>query len=406
MTEHILQVGSKVKEIIPDIPIISASGWQNFDSLKKGIYNNLGLDIIGIDIYNDYGDVYYGTNNSKHYSSLKELRLSRPAWVMEFGPISSDNWSNNFQTQTTIAFYESAKEAGYKGAFYWMYGHAASGEALTLVGQNNQLRPVTAAIRMFINDIRKDRMGIETEIDQPVFLYSHDALNIKWFGSRGASHYMLERSTDGTDWTTLEENISPEAVDDGSYICTYQDSSVTPGVKYYYRVTVYGYDGDSLTSDISMWHEMKKITCLPEENQIVNIGFETGELDPYVVYGATPDTGTYGITSSDVNEGQYAMYINGVGAWGIGAYQVVELKPNTEYTFTMYAKASGEGNSAWNMLVNWTHIDQAKQFIYDGQWRYYTMDFITSEDPSAEYRWYFGDGGGTFVFDDMYLFEK
>ncbi len=406
MTEHILQVGSKVKEILPDIPITAASGWQNFNSLKRGYYNNLGLDLIGIDIYNDFGDVYYGTNNAKHYESIKDLHLTRPAWVMEFGPITSSNWSDNFQTQSTISFYESAKEAGYKGAFYWMYGHAASGEALTLIGRNNQLRPVAAAIRLFINDIKKERMGIDIEIDKPIFLYGNDALNIQWFGSRSASHYNLERSTDRTNWITIEQNLSPEVVDDGTYICTYQDTSVTPGIKYYYRVTVYGYDGDSLTSDISEGYAMKKITCPPEENHIVNIGFETGALDPYVVYGASPDAGIFGITSSDVNEGQYAMFINGVGGWGIGAYQIVELKPNTEYTFTMFAKASGEGNSAWNILRNWAHIGQSKQFIYDGQWRYYTMDFLTSDDPSSEYRWYFGDGGGTFVFDDMYLFEK
>mgnify|MGYP000910315885 FL=1 len=255
IADHIRQVGAKVREIIPGAMITSSSGWQGFENLRRGNFNDLDLDIIGADIYNDKGEVFYDTANNKTYGSLEELNLSKPAWISEFGAISSKNWSDDFQSKTTVDMYKSAREAGYKGAFLWMYGYPESSESLTVVGKNGDLRPVAGAVKFFLSDIRKERSGDKGILDRPTMVYGHDVRRIKWLGSRNAARYRIERSQDMISWVTAADHLTPLIVDNGSGLCTFTDRSALFGHKYFYRVTVYDKDGNFLVSGSSSWYQ-------------------------------------------------------------------------------------------------------------------------------------------------------
>jgi hypothetical protein len=128
---HFIKEGVRVlREVSPDVPVTACSGWHVYENLRNGFYNELGLDCIGVDIYSDTGEL----------EPVDTLGCNAPVWLSEYGSETKDNWDDDFQVAMAEGFVRNACEKGYIGAFFWIYGGPSSGESLTLIGKQGQIR--------------------------------------------------------------------------------------------------------------------------------------------------------------------------------------------------------------------------------------------------------------------------
>ena len=248
MKHFIRECGKAVKAADPHMPITASSGWRNYDNLQSGLYNDLGLDYIGVDIYEDDGIV----------TPAEDLKLTAPALLGEFGPASPQNWCDEFQVCNIQSFFKNAKVAGYAGGFYWLYGWAApqeTSQSATLVGPNGQLRPAAGMLRFAFLDRVYEKTGVDP-LDRPAFIWSNDISAVKWFGSRGAVGYLLERSADLKRWEAVMQadekqcaQIERAQIAHDSHMYQYADKSANAGSTHHYRVTALGAHGRKAVSD-------------------------------------------------------------------------------------------------------------------------------------------------------------
>ena len=119
-----------LKEVDPDVPVTACAGWRKYDSVYEERYNGLGLDYIGVDIYDDLGVL----------EPANALKAEKPMYVAEYGPEEKFDWDDDFQIRNTEAFLCNACANGYFGAFFWFYGGPNSREALTLIGRDGKPR--------------------------------------------------------------------------------------------------------------------------------------------------------------------------------------------------------------------------------------------------------------------------
>lgn len=402
MARFIREIGAAVKKCDPHMPITANTGWREYDPIANGRYNDLGLDYIGVDVYNNYGEL----------KPLKELKATAPIMIGEFGATggADSNWSDDFQTQLIDKFYQNAKDAGYKGAFYWMYGWqqdpASAGDPNTLVGADGELRPVASSLRFSALDREYANTGYDG-MDKPAMLYSDSTLNIKWIGSRGANAYIVERSTDKRTWTKLAEINSPESIEFKAYMYRYQDKTAEQGKTYYYRVAVVDQEGNKLYSEASHPFKIKVITCSDEENLVKNHSFEDGDTSWKWEKQGQADSDMKIITGKPgetVHSGEKAVYIKSETPWDTNIEQKIQVKPNTNYTYTVYYKMVS-GSSCFKILNgDYSTLGGDKQVAANGQWDYYTFDFNSGNNTEMYVLW--ADGTSETYIDDFYVFEK
>ncbi len=388
MEEFLLTLGAACRRINPDWMITVSSG-GSYNNVSK--MNEWGLDFIGADIYNDTGEL----------KDPAELNLSAPFMLGEFGPATKNNWSDTFQTDLSKNFFENAVELGYAGAFFWIYGFVGSTEALTLVNSSGDLRQAAAYFRQSALDRAYAKTGY-SGMDRPATMYITDTDAVKFFGSRGADSYMVERSKDKTTWTTVAE-FSAEG-SDYEYVpglFKLSDAEAETGAYYYYRVTAVG-DGERLVSEISNPVYKKKITCSAEENLVKDYSFESG------TFAASPTEGWYCGTMSDVSisssvalAGEKSLHFESQTTWE-SVQQIVEVKPHTNYTVTFYCK-SEDTRPIFSLNFDWTTIGKKLIPLGDNEWHAYTLDFNSGEHTSV--RFYLPSSGGNYYFDTIYLFE-
>ncbi|MFY0624894.1 MAG: Ig-like domain-containing protein [Reichenbachiella sp.] len=73
----------------------------------------------------------------------------------------------------------------------------------------------------------------------------------------------------------------------------------------------------------------------PSSNLLANSGFETGDLTSYGSWGGVS------VVGNNQHAGSYAVTVNGAGA----PSQVVNVSPNTTYTFSVWGKVAASGQS-------------------------------------------------------------
>jgi len=115
------------------------------------------------------------------------------------------------------------------------------------------------------------------------------AIGIQWAAIAGATGYRIERSTDGTTFSTLA-NV-------GSTALTYSDTSVVPLGKYYYRVIATNATTEG-TNPIAIFAAAPAATPLPAPWTSADIGNVVG-------------TGATGLSS-----GTFTVVSNGADIWG------------------------------------------------------------------------------------------
>lgn len=322
---------------LTNIPVTVASGWD----VNPSRYNGLGLDLMGVDLYNADPSAEMTTEGNE----------DAPIVVLEYGSADSALFiDDDYQTEYMLDFLENAIQKNYKGAYFWLYnGWTADGLKLTHteLGYNN-LRPVAAELRSFITGkINSHRhLSISSDIPvKPAMLGSHDPYYVQWIGSSDAQSYTLEGSSNGTVWTTLSSNIAKSTADaDGDNLCRISvKTKYVPG-QYYYRVTSNGLNGQKIVSDARMIQNPD----FSGENLFANGNFESGSLDGWNA------SSTFSITDTGAYNGDYALLHAQTNTYGQITTSAT-VKANTEYRFTIWFKASDYdtyGNKLWYRLVD------------------------------------------------------
>ena len=423
-----------VKKALPNVPVMASSADRDQTAVKAGLFNNLGLDVIGVTNYDDGGRV----------TKAKDLHTTEPVWVVDMGVDDVEITEKNLATSVK-ALYENAKTSGYRAAFFAQYGDQELGAISpnSLIGGNGSLRKSALDARSSLLTNRYDRNNVEYDSEytpeKPAFLYLDAPTDIRWLPNRSAVSYKLERTSDGTTWSTIVE-MSAEAADPGiTGICSYSDSSAELNNYYTYRVTAVTGSGREVVSDPSVTVFVPKITCDEDENLMFDHSFEesgaAGGFDwvndwycneserdfweSFLIKGS-PEDGT-------THDGEYAFDFLPDGNWNmmLTSFNKAEnqrpmLEVGAQYTFTMYYKIPyREGDpylqNPWFGLMrsdgegNWYHPKTNELNVYmtsmvqDGEWHAYTYNFTATAD---EYLFTIRNGIGTpIAIDDIYLFK-
>ena len=406
----------QIRAVLPDVPVMASSAAENQASVRAGMLNKLGLDILGVTDYNDTGDA----------TPAKDLHVSTPVWLTEMGTLDPAV-SDDVHTATTLKFYQTARDGGYRAAFYGCYGDKSVTDGVTLIDAAGRLRLAALSLHFTILDNAYERAGQE-EYDAPVLMNITSASSLRWIGTRYAASYTIERSTDGEKWTAVASHVDVSAVDPGlNNLCSFSDDGAEVNQFYYYRVTANMDDGSKVVSDVSPALFVPKLVCSEEENLLAfDTGFETGTLGSEWQYNESDaefwKSGMHqgSVEDGTTHSGSWSYKLAAAGAWN-QMYIVLPaetLTAGTKYTFTMYYKVEEKfknSGTPWIglMRVNtdpwgWRHpaTDVENEYMTmnaDGEWHAYTYTFTATSD---EYIYVIRNAHyGEIYLDDLYLFE-
>jgi len=409
-----------IRKILPDMPLLVSAGQNHVVSE----YNDLELDIMGVDTYNNQGKT----------ESIKEMNTVYPMWVTECGAKTDTGTTDDFNLNSVLSFYESARNSGYKACYYWHYTGGLE-LSLTKAVDPSYLRMSAVSLHFKILDYKYEREGIDPELiaDKPAMLYSSSSDTVKWICTRDAESYKLEMKIDDGEWQVVEDVFAADDVDNGYGSCSYTFTEMEKTGMYSFRVTGTNFYGLSAVSDVVTYKVtgLSSVTCSPENNLMTNYSFEDG-VDPdtnapvgWQTNHAEPKkffTEIFHVEAGSREEGtaykgENAVHMYG-GSSGKVFFQNVNVKKNTDHTFTFFAKSIEYRRN--NPVFKIIGIDSA------GKWSTQLSDQISfknyPEEEGEETKWtlytlrfdskdyekvcvYIYDGGAEIYMDDFYLFE-
>ena len=391
------------KKKLPDMPVTCASGWGS----NLSLYNNLGLDIIGADVYNNDGSVY----------DPSEQITDAPVIAREYGISSNIGRDEELQLAHATKFLDNAIKAGYVGAYFYQFnGWNTETWSLTKSYTNvNDLRPLCAPLSYYIADKIAKHRGIETSDDSvaeaPHILGLDNPFMVQWIAARNADKYTIEGSKDNKNWTVLAKDLLPEDVDeDGDNMCRYRLSEVAQGTGYYYRIKVVNYNGKE-TYSAARKYNIPLITCSDQENLLKNYSFETGDLSEW----RTDDNDAFfPVEESDGGTyGTKAVHITPAGGRWPYFYQSVNVKPNTDYVATIIyrcdnSQASVVQKSHWKIRNGNPHTGGVTGEIHfnysETDWLIDNITVNTGDRDSVSV--FFTAGDSVAYIDAVFFFEK
>ena len=397
-------------------------------------YQDIDMDCYGYD--------YYAINASDASLDVATLFLDKPLVYGEFGisdESASYTLSDEYMTAYFNNYFEKIEEMGVEVGFYWYYGFPAVKRSI--VDSKSRIRPFAWAIRSWALDNEYARTGYEG-IDTPTFMYSTSE-NIRWFGSRGATKIMLQRSKDGkTGWKTVlsfdpDDSKSVQNYEYASMMYEWLDPEVKEGETWSYRAIAADNEGNERISEpITITADI--VTCSEEDNLIKNGGFEKAPLKLRSLTNGSYSDGEEGWQVANQSHSQYDLvhYLDGSQAHsGNGSvyrvtrlFQEVTLKPDTDYTLTFFYKYTMNGgvvyfvsdypvNSApdpklyMNGLIDkFELLDKHKNI----GWVRHTIKFNSGDITKTHLMFYAWHGGANqkdetnvtdWHIDDVYLFE-
>lgn len=320
----------KVRGFMPDTPISVSA---DFKETTTADYIGMDIDILGVDVYNNSGDV----------ESPKMLNTAVPMWIGECGPDTTykSNNSNESQNNLMMSFYENAKDKGYLGAFWWAYNYVLPFSVIFSSEDYSGLRPAAIVLHNSLLDdyYYENNIDPDSVADKPSLLYSNDPVNLMWIGCRDAESYTIEHSLDGKKFTVLEDNIDPDKVTNEHGICAYSLENVKmANCDYTYRVTVKTFGGNTSVSDTAKFY-LPKVTVPEDENVVENPKFETGDFTGWTTKGTV-----------EINDRTNSYFINGEYSArvfpGASISQVIKVTPNTRFIFSMRLRTTSTGKNA------------------------------------------------------------
>ena len=399
MTDFIGEIVKASRRELSGIPVWVTSGWNHDETLQ--CFNKLGLDFIGRDIYQDYSDV----------PSVSDAVITTPVVLGEFGPseASAKSTNNSFHMRNYKNFIKNAMEAGYTGAFYWMYNGKGSMQSL-LGTSDTTYMPLLSTMYYTVKDNKNAAKGIEQKLDAPIMLAADIDGTLNFIASRNAEKYIVQRSADGKGWSVLTELDAGSVDESGNLIGTFYDESAEAESTYYYRIIAVDFEGGKAVSDVSQPVKFGKVICDESENMVADFSFEN--LKSREELGIIDDTGVWDVVTGDEGEvthsGKTAVKCNGDGSstWS-WFYKTVNVQPNTTYTYTVFAK-SESGTIQYKVLdAGKPHpenriVQKTTSAVHLDEWVRYTTVF--NSGTATAVRLAFADGGGVITVDDMYLF--
>ena len=424
MREFIKAENDFIKEILPDMETYCSATTAPDDIYEA--YNGLGLDYYAHDLYQTSGGA----------TDTSELFLDAPFIYGEVGiqvgtPAKGDEFVSNWLSN----YYSEAVEKGVKAGFYWSYGWGGEGN-MTVVDSKGYPRAAMLTSRFFQLDRDYELSGEYPDMDKPAMAYSTNEA-ITWMGSRGASKYRIERSSDLQNWTELR-TIDPEVDKDCEYsTLMYQikDTTVEGGGTFYYRAVAIDAEGNEAVSEPSNIVNVKAVTCSEEENLIKNYSFEDENG-----FNTTGKDGKWHIASQSSSNANYLMKYITDGVEGENTHtgthsiykarlvrQYIKVKPNTDYTFTFYIKFDNVAGY-WNHFVGVLNdvpvgsfaeafdkeynkvmdVIQVPDNLKDGEWHRMTYFFNSGdyEELCVQVQGYHQKSDlPEWYVDDIYLFE-
>ena len=146
-----------VKKALPNVPVMASSADRDQTAVKAGLFNNLGLDVIGVTNYDDGGRV----------TKAKDLHTTEPVWVVDMGVDDVEITEKNLATSVK-ALYENAKTSGYRAAFFAQYGDQELGAISpnSLIGGERQPAEVGPRCPQLASDepVRSKQCGVRFRV--------------------------------------------------------------------------------------------------------------------------------------------------------------------------------------------------------------------------------------------------
>ena len=387
-----------VKEAMPNMLTSTEDigGWQ--DNMYK--YNDLKVDILG---YN-----YYTSGN---FPDMSDQILTRPAYLGEMDVFHDhEDYANVTEAYLSIVrsqLYEKAVKSGYKGAFFYPFfynemqskGTFYSGSS---TDRSDQIRDFVVNMAYSIIDLKNEHRGKSGSKDVAVLLYNNGSKDLYWLGGRNVDHFILERRDNGGAWKVINDSISvsDNMIDNG--LIKYTDETIAENVSYEYRVTAVFESGEKTVSGVGNKFEL----FIPQEEFVDSNGnyaggFEQGGLTGsnvwpnsngwYKEFDWMPELGIF--KKGDSRTGDYSFFVdvpNGIGV--AGEYSArwrynLTLKPNTQYTLSMWSKDS-------NVMYGVTIISgSGEQLIWtypaggeEGVWTQREISFTSPSDGKIAVR--------------------
>ena len=371
MERFVTDVNTTIKSVMPDTMTSTEDitlrdcGWH---------WNDTGIDLHGINMYNDYGSLH----------SVAEYYSNTPIYVGECnlahsyeGNANLSSWENN-----QILFFKEAKNKGYIGAFHFSWS-TGGGFYTMFTGNSLQyetMRPLALKFNALLNDMKNEYNETEGTPDKPVLLSNAGGNNVYWVGGRTMTRFKLERSLDGgKTWTVISSKLADgengcKMLTNGLY--TYNDSAVGEGDSFNYRVTAYN-DEEGISS-VSEPNNVAEYFVPPE--LVIDGGFES--VDSITDYpsvskaqlqantGWARTNGNVAVISSDMAyEGKNSLFVdlpNGIGQSNYAELsQKLVLTPGKTYSVT-----------AQSYMPNFTGPLTLAVYAYDGDTKYLNGGFL------------------------------
>ena len=450
-------INDMCKKMLPNVPRTVAS-----NSMVKTSYSGFGLDLMGHNRYDSNANV----NNVEDFFTDADIILT------EYNIGGDAAISDQEFAQRLKKFRENFIAKGYKGGFQWCWIPNAYDAAYYMLNKRptsqTDFKETVALTRYIIDDYRAEYQGKTIAFDIPV-LYANDGTGlVEWIPSRNATKVTIERSDDGgKTWKTVLDNA------DAAPLITkgkgkYMDKDTSkPKSGFCYRVTMTdgknkatsapnnaagadkAYKEAYKTPTINYPTAIAKENCVfdkkkePEKARLTNFAVETNrpatEAANLIKNGSFESTSgaqwnnseflKYAKVVSDKTapEGSKSLYFD-TSAQKEGAYYKfkVQVKPNTNYTFSTWVKgdylgADNEGHASvgvWDPVLNGFMVylefyrdtprsSRLTQQIYptawDDEWHLRAVQFNSGNDTEIEIALY-GKGSQMWL-DGIALYE-
>ena len=346
------EMNRRIKAVMPNMMTSSEDMWSPYSIYK---YNDLGLDLHGINIYDNQGQL---PDQAEHFSNT-------PMYISEVNVSEnqSEHFSDEYWLQRQQAFYPNAQAQGYIGCFYFCWW--AGGPAFAMFDGNTRnydgMHTIAGYLSYQFNDLKNRYYGTQGQPDKPVLLANRGGQDVYWLPGREMTRFKLERSDDGgKTYHTVAENLTDgeggEILTNGLY--KYHDNTVKAGVAFQYRVTAY--NDESGVSTVSLPNNAKELFVAQDlmkdgsfeaVNTVDALPYNDNFADAMADSGWVRSGGTIGAVSSTApQDGGKCLEIdtaNGKGETGwVRLNQKLTVTPGATYQATFWYKdidCTGDG---------------------------------------------------------------
>jgi cellulose 1,4-beta-cellobiosidase len=167
---------------------------------------------------------------------------------------------------------------------------------------------------------------------------------------------VLRSTVSGSGYASVATGVSTTS---------YTNTGLTNGTTYYFVVTATNSGGTSGNSN--------QASATPTNNLMLNPGYETGTVSPWVLNTG----GIGGVTTTSPHSGSYCGYEG--GAWSNLTQTIANLQANHTYTVTVWAKLSASTSS--NITITANNFNNGSgsgsTHVTSTSWTQYTLQFTT-----------------------------